>query len=82
MYKIYSFFLILISFVSCSSSEDKQHYESGLAKIDSGKYEEAINEFNQAISSNPEYSEAFLSRGIAKKIIGKTDEALSDYIKR
>ena len=42
-------------------------------------YQSAISEYNEAIRLNPDFSEAYSSRGIVKAKIGQHSEALSDF---
>ncbi len=41
--------------------------------------EKGISAYNQAISLNPDYAEAYNNRGVAKDELGQHDEAITDY---
>ena len=43
------------------------------------KYNEALSEFAEAISINPNYANAYNNRGLAYLALQKYDEAISDY---
>ncbi len=51
----------------------------GNAKNMLGKYEEAIEDYNEALRLNPQYAETYYNRGIARQMIGKHREAIGDY---
>ena len=57
------------------------HFYRGLAKYTSGKYEEAIEDYNKSIEINPQIPVAYNNRGLAKEALGKYKEALDDYNK-
>jgi len=44
-------------------------------------YKKAINSFNEAISLNPNFSEAYNSLGVIKKLINENEEAIQYYKK-
>jgi len=52
--------------------------KSGNQKYDKGDYQSAIADFNQAISINPNYAEAYNNRGNAKSMKGDFDGAIAD----
>jgi tetratricopeptide (TPR) repeat protein len=41
----------------------------------------AMDDYDMAIKLNPEYVEAHNNRGIAKKVLGKHEEAEADFAK-
>ena len=51
----------------------------GLAKCNSGEYPEAVDEFSDAISHRPDFSEAICNRGVAKSRDGDLEGAVEDY---
>lgn len=51
----------------------------GNAKLNLGKYNEAIADYDQAIRLKPDYPLAFNNRGIAKNNLNKYAEAIADY---
>ena len=57
------------------------HHEQGRKLYFRGRYDEAIEEYTEAIRLNPEYASAYMNRGLSYKQIGKKDEALADFEK-
>jgi Flp pilus assembly protein TadD len=53
--------------------------QSGIAKYNLGKKQEAIADYDLAIKIDPNYSYAYNYRGIAKYDLGKKQEAIADY---
>jgi tetratricopeptide (TPR) repeat protein len=53
----------------------------GLSYYDEGNYQEAIRQFDMAIASAPDMSEAYNDRGLAYFAIGENDKALADFDK-
>ena len=50
----------------------------GLAFMDSGNPQDAINDFDRALEINPDYGVAYLSRGTAHSEAGNTEQAEKD----
>ena len=46
-----------------------------------GRYQEALADFNKAISIDPNYAQAYANRGLVYREMGKLDLALADYNK-
>ncbi|MBL7200794.1 MAG: tetratricopeptide repeat protein [Anaerolineae bacterium] len=44
-----------------------------------GRVEEAIQEYDQAIEVDPDYSETYFNRGYAYKLLGEVDKAVADF---
>ncbi len=69
--------------------ENPQRYGEGIFRhiIDSdnffrqGKFEEALNSLDYALSQDPYFAEAYIKRAIVKHKIGRTAEAQQDYEK-
>ena len=55
------------------------HYAVGHESLESGKPYEAIAALDKAIQINPESTDAYLDRSIAKLQLGKHNEALEDF---
>ncbi len=46
-----------------------------------GKYDEAIKAYDQAISINPQYANAWNNKGVALQALGRTSEADAAFAK-
>jgi len=57
------------------------HFNQGNNLAENSRYDEAIEEYNEAIRLNPEYAEAYNNRGLAYKEQGKKAEAIADFEK-
>ena len=55
------------------------HFDQGQIFTQQGRYNEAIEEYDEAIRLNPQYAEAYLGRGIAYGNLGKHERAIEDY---
>lgn len=51
----------------------------GSIQLAQKNFNEAINQFNQAIKLKPNYSDAFYNRAIAQEALGQTAKAINDY---
>jgi tetratricopeptide (TPR) repeat protein len=51
----------------------------GTAYVQSGNYEDAVNDFTQAITADPKYIDAYYSRGRALGLLGKHEQAIEDF---
>jgi tetratricopeptide (TPR) repeat protein len=63
------------------SSSSETYFKRGTVRYEAGKMEEAIADFEKAISINPSYAEAYNYRGIVKLETGDTTEAMKDHEK-
>lgn len=54
-------------------------YNRGNAKLDSGRPEDAIVDYNEVIRLTPEDGDAYYNRGLAKARLQRFAEALEDY---
>ena len=57
------------------------HFYRGNANAKSEKYKEAIECYDKAIQSNPQFTEAYNNRGVSNMELGKHSEAIADYDK-
>ena len=77
--------LALIVTIGCATTaveKTKEAYlDRGNSYYRSGKYQQAIKDFNQAIRFDPKFAEAYNNRGIAYGRKGQYDNAISDYNK-
>ena len=51
----------------------------GVELYSQGKYDQAIEAYDQAISINPQYAEAWNNKGLALRALGEYDEAIKAY---
>ena len=58
------------------SAED--WFKSARAKASSGDYEEAIDDYTNALKINPQFADAYFHRGILKGRLGDAKGAISD----
>ncbi|MCX5883861.1 MAG: tetratricopeptide repeat protein [Deltaproteobacteria bacterium] len=56
-----------------------QWFKRGSAYVQMGNFEDAVNDFTQAITSDPNFDEAYYSRGRALGRLGKHEQAISDF---
>jgi Flp pilus assembly protein TadD len=74
------FFIPNLTFAE-TKTEAAEWYEKGYALSDAGRFAEAIAAYGKSIELNPEYTEAYVNRGVTYKALGKYKEALNDYDK-
>ena len=55
------------------------YYKQGLAYLNLGEDQKAIEDFTQVINRDPNYREAYYNRGIAHERLGKYEQANKDY---
>ncbi|OKH49668.1 molecular chaperone DnaJ [Calothrix sp. HK-06] len=63
------------------SSSAERFYQSGVANVQQNKYEDALNDFTQAIRLNPLYIEAYKYRGLVCSQLGLELRATADLTK-
>ena len=56
-------------------------YNAGYSLSDSGRYQEAVGDFKQAIALRPDYAEAYNMLGFCTRKLGNVDEAFTYYDK-
>lgn len=86
---VFAFVLISCMFVSRVYAETAEEYfKKGMDNLEKNEYEankQAISDFTKAIEANPNYAEAYLERGNAKRATATSpemeDSAISDYTK-
>ena len=55
------------------------YYKTGLARLQKGAHETAVDYFTEAIRINPRYAAAYSSRACAYAARGKYDAAIEDF---
>ncbi|MFW5804827.1 MAG: tetratricopeptide repeat protein [bacterium] len=58
-----------------------KHFNNGESKLKSGDYKDAIADFTKAIKIEPEYSDAYLTRGFANFQAKNYNDAIRDFSK-
>lgn len=62
-----------------TSPTQEQTYEHAKELFEEGKYEEAIDQLDQAIEQDPNAKKAYVLRGASYDSIGQYDQAIADY---
>jgi tetratricopeptide (TPR) repeat protein len=62
-------------------SAEEEWYNKGIDLDAQGKYDEAIQDFDNAIDINPQYADAWANKGWALNNLGKYSEAIKAYDK-
>lgn len=62
-----------------TSPSQEQTYEHAKKLFEEGKYEEAIDQLDQAIEQDPNAKKAYVLRGASYDSIGQYDQAIADY---
>ena len=65
--------------VKKSPKKDRPHHNLGFSFFNQGKYQEATDQYNQALRINPNYAEAHYNLGNAYLMIGNRGLALKEY---
>ena len=71
-------FLILITFLACSPSEEEL-FQEGIARLETQKFTEAVEYFDRTISMNPENTSAYNAKGVAFFELGEWDNAIEAF---
>jgi len=58
-----------------------EYYNSGNRKISAGDYQGAIEDFNKAITLDPNYVYSYIYRGVARYELGDYKQSISDFNK-
>ena len=65
--------------IGTNHNDAKVYNDRGIAKMNLGQHEQAINDYNQAIKLYPNYAKAYNNRGIAKMNLAQYEQAINDY---
>ncbi len=61
--------------------EFNSHFDRGKCYQSLGKHREAIADFDASLQRHPDFSDAFMHRGLSKTILGQKEEADKDFEK-
>ncbi|MBK7938345.1 MAG: tetratricopeptide repeat protein [Lewinellaceae bacterium] len=61
--------------------EFNSHFDRGKCYQSLGKHREAIADFDASLQRHPDFSDAFMHRGLSKMILGQKEEADKDFEK-
>ena len=70
--------LVLMTSAQCQQTAE-DWFNKGLALGEQGKYDEAMEAFDEAISLNPNYALAWYNKGVVLDNQGKYGEAIQAY---
>src|SRR5258708_3618300 len=79
MKKILLVSLVLIGKLFAQTPDVRDHFKVAYDLYEQKKYQEAIIEYSNYISSHPDDEAALYNRGLAKYMIADYKDALSDY---
>ena len=71
--------LLLINLMGCVASTPRGFYKRGTEAIAQGEFKQGIASLSRAIKSQPNFSEAYVNRGIAYAELGEFKNAIADY---
>ena len=61
------------------SNKAQERYSAGIELQNQGLLEEAIAEYDEAISIDPDFVEAYSSRGVAYALLNEDEKAIQDF---
>jgi hypothetical protein len=70
-YKSLLIIVFVIGFSGFTQPDAKMYYENGMTNLNKKDYIQAIGDFTNAISLNPNYADAYYHRAYAKDLLGK-----------
>lgn len=79
--KLFAFAILLSSFASYAQSSVDELFSSGLKSYQSGKFEDAENQFEQALTQQPNNASLLYNLGLAEYKSGKTGPAIASWRK-
>jgi tetratricopeptide (TPR) repeat protein len=68
----------LTKYLNYNPNDAEYRFNRGLSYMSLKKYNEAINDFNLTLQSNPQFWQVYDSRSTAYAILGDTTRALAD----
>ncbi|KPK98685.1 MAG: hypothetical protein AMJ95_02760 [Omnitrophica WOR_2 bacterium SM23_72] len=76
---IASIFFFTVGWTYVQVQEAQEKFDSGMDFYEKKMYDQAIEEFAQAIEKNPDFAKAHYQRGLAYQSLGELEEAIADY---
>lgn len=78
---VFSLMFLLFAFPGVVAAADsvKAHVDKGIAYCETGHYDQALKEFNQALKLKPNDAALYDLRGVALRGKGQDDQALQDF---
>jgi tetratricopeptide (TPR) repeat protein len=73
------YLILSLNFSGFSPAPEKWHYDRGLARLESGGYQDAVREFDLALEYKPDYGAAYTNRGVALSKSGDPSAAILSY---
>lgn len=73
--------LYAFDYISTAPERAQLALALGIRKMTPGTYEEAVHQFDRAISLSPQLAEAYLNRGLAERNLNRPEAALIDLAK-
>ena len=74
--------VMVVATAACMvSSPEGEHFNRGFTYMESGEYENAIQEFDKAIQLHPNYAFSYRNRGLAYANLHQRQRAIQDYDK-
>lgn len=66
-------------YISSGAERAEAAVQAGIKNLAPGRYQESIQQFNEALAIDPNSWHAFYRRGIANQNLGNLDAAIADY---
>ena len=79
MKHVFTIIIAVLLFLPSSCSTKEDYVSRGNTYAHEGQYDKAIEEYNTAISINPNHADAYSNRGIAYGMKGQHDKAIEDF---
>jgi len=71
--------IAIYQYVSSAEERAGKAFQKGMDLLGPGRFQDAIVQFTRAVDTWPRYTEAYLQRGNAHRILNHKDAALADY---
>ena len=65
--------------VACTGISPQNLYDQAVRSLEKGEYKQGIHHLDRVIEISPEFSEAYVNRGIAYDELGESGEAIANY---